>query len=86
MYYEELEKIEDELRKELEEKYSWGLFKCNVSYIQDLDSIKITLNGYRKDNKLERYLYYYVIAASEYENLKCNFSDILKAMINKYYI
>ena len=68
MYYEELEKIEYIAKQLINEKYEKGCFKCTASYIQNLDCIKILLNGYKQDNLKQRYYADYNITASIYEN------------------
>lgn len=80
MYYEELEKIEDIAKQLIKEKYEKGYFQCTASYIQDLDCIKISLNGYKKDDLSQRYNTNYNIAVSIYE--RCgNKESYIKSVI-----
>ena len=68
MYYEELEKIEDIAKQLINEKYEKGCFKCTASYDQNIDCIKILLNGYNNDDLSQRHYADYNITVSLYEN------------------
>ena len=85
MYYEELEKIEDIAKQLINEK---GCFKCTASYIQNLDCIRILLNGYKKDNLKQRYCAYYNITVSIYEkcvNKESCIKSIIEYMMDNFY-
>ena len=88
MYYEELEKIEDIAKQLINEKYEKGYFKCTASYDQNIDCIKILLNGYNNDDLSQRYYADYNITVSLYENCvdkeSCIKSAIEYMMANFY--